>query len=89
MKKIAGLFLVLGLLATSAYAEVAENKKFQRKNTPQGQAKGFWAKEAERSGLNQWAPSKMGNAFGNLNPVRFFKDQQDKYNARKTGSVVK
>ena len=44
--------------------------------------KGFWEKEGERSGLGG-----NGNRFGtimkNLNPVPFFKDQDEKYKARK------
>lgn len=67
--------------------ELKEIKKAQRaareqkKNVPQGEAKGFWAKEADRSGL-----SSMKNPIGvlpNLNPMPFFKQQQEQYKARK------
>lgn len=44
---------------------------------------GFWDKEAERSGLNRMSAP---NLFKNLNPVPFFKDQQDKFKARKAAS---
>ena len=43
----------------------------------------FWDKEAERSGINRMSAS---NFFKNLNPAPFFKDQQEKYKARKAAS---
>lgn len=48
--------------------------------------KGFWEKEAERSGL---AESKGGAAsiFRNLNPAPFFKNQAEQYKARKTAAT--
>ena len=49
------------------------------------QTPGFWQKEGERSGLGG-SGNRMGTFFKNLNPVPFFKDQQDKYNARKAGA---
>lgn len=50
----------------------------------QGEKKpGFWDKEAERSGISG---ARVGNWFKNLNPVPFFKNQGEKYEARKAGS---
>ncbi len=55
-----------------------------RKNAPAVPANkepGFWAREGERSGLGS-----MKNPTGflrNLNPMPFFKTQQEQYNARK------
>ena len=48
----------------------------------------FWAKEGERSGLKE-STSSWGNFWSNANPMNFFKNQQDAYNARKTGAVAK
>lgn len=48
----------------------------------------FWQKEGERSGLGN-SRSRMGNFLGNLNPVPFFKEQQDRYEARKNQGSVK
>ncbi len=47
---------------------------------------GFWDKEGERSGLGG-SGSRMGNFVKNLNPVPFFKEQKERYDARKTGAV--
>ena len=47
---------------------------------------GFWAKEGERSGLGG-SSSRAGTFFKNLNPVPFFKEQQDRYNTRKVGGI--
>lgn len=46
----------------------------------------FWTREGERSGLGN-SGNRAEQFLKNLNPVPFFKDQQDKYNARKTGGV--
>ena len=74
-------------------AEVKVIKKAQRearadvKNTPRGQANGFWKREAERSGFaNIGSPAKI---LGNLNPVPFFKEKNDRYKARKAAEGVK
>ena len=48
----------------------------------------FWGREAKRAGW-QDSTSSWGNFLNNVNPVHFFKYQQDAYNARKTGSVAK
>ena len=44
---------------------------------------GFWDKEAERSGISG---ARVGNWFKNMNPVPFFKNQEERYAARKAGS---
>jgi hypothetical protein len=44
---------------------------------------GFWDREAERSGLSG---ARFGNFFKKLNPVPFFKEQQERYNERKAAS---
>ena len=64
-----------------------------RKNMPQAAADanktpGFWEREGQRSGLGN-SGSRVGNFLRNLNPVPFFKDQQERYNARKTSAVGK
>ncbi len=43
---------------------------------------GFWDREGERSGLGN-SGNRASTFFKNLNPVPFFKNQQEKYNARK------
>jgi hypothetical protein len=48
--------------------------------------KGFWEKEGERSGLGD-SGNRFGNAVKGMNPVPFFKNQREKYEARKTGGV--
>ena len=57
-------------------------------NTPsaENKAPGFWEKEGERSGLGG-SGSRFGAFVKNLNPVPFFKEQKEKYDARKTGAV--
>ena len=56
-----------------------------KKSAPQNPADkkpGFWDREGERSGLGS-SGNKVGTFFKNLNPVPFFKNQQEKYNERK------
>jgi len=62
-----------------------EAREAEKKNPELAAKKGpsFWDKEAERSGLNG---NRVGNFFHNLNPVPFFKDQTEKYKARKAAS---
>ena len=74
MKKAALLGLLLMLTASMASAETV---KETAKN-----AGDFWAKEGERSGLKE-STANWGNFWTNMNPVNFFKNQQDAYNARK------
>lgn len=50
--------------------------------------KSFWEKEGERSGLGG-SGSRMGNFLKNLNPVPFFKDQDERYKARKAAGQGK
>ena len=47
---------------------------------------GFWEKEGERSGLGG-SSSRAGTFLKNMNPVPFFKEQKERYDARKTGAV--
>lgn len=44
------------------------------------EGEGFWAREAKRSGVSEWKP---GNFIRNLNPAPFFKEQKERYEARK------
>ena len=62
-------------------------REAEKKNPSPSQNKGpgFWEKEAERSGLGG-SGSRMGTFVKNLNPVPFFKEQKEKYNARKAGA---
>ena len=48
----------------------------------------FWKKEGERSGLSG-SGNKMGGWFKNLNPMPFFKNQGEQYNARKAAAQSK
>ncbi len=48
----------------------------------------FWAKEGERSGLKE-STSSWGQFWSNINPGKYFQDQQTAYNARKSGSVAR
>ena len=48
----------------------------------------FWKKEGERSGLDG-SGNRLGSFVKNLNPAPFFKDQQEKYNARKKAAGAK
>lgn len=47
---------------------------------------GFWEKEGERSGLGG-SGNRTSMFFKNLNPVPFFKEQDERYQARKSGAV--
>ena len=64
-----------------AQREARANKKANAVSTPKAET--FWDREAKRSGLSETG-SGMGQWVHNLNPVPFFKDQQEKYNARKS-----
>lgn len=69
---------------------IKQAQREARKNAPkqpQGNANGFWSKEGERSGLNRMKPS--GEFLKNLNPMPFFKSQDEQYKARKAQSQGK
>ena len=75
MKKAALLVLVLAFGASVASAETVKQVGANVGN--------FWSREAKRSGLQCPSTSGLGNFLDNLNPVNFFKRQQDAYNERK------
>ncbi len=50
-------------------------------------APGFWAREAERSGFSSMRPTSTWAE--NLNPVPFFKSQDEQYKVRKAASKGK
>jgi len=78
--------------------EMKDIKKKQREERQSGKSAssaasgqktpGFWEKERERSGLGHMGNPgpAIENFLKNLNPAPFFKEQQDRYNARKTGA---
>ena len=63
-----------------AEKEAMKLAKTEAKEGPR--EKSFWEKEGERSGLGG-SGSRMGKFLRNLNPAPFFKDQDEKYKARK------
>ena len=70
-----------------AYKQQQREARLVAKENPKQAAQGeptFWQKEGERSGLNRFSTN---NFFKNLNPVPFFKKQQDQYNARKAAAA--
>ena len=48
----------------------------------------FWQKEGERSGLGNTG-ERAGNWVKNLNPMPFFKNQEEQYKARKAAAGTK
>lgn len=82
MKKTAMVVFAAAFVFASgaAYAETVKEAAQKTGN--------FWAKEGERSGLKE-STSSWGQFWAKINPTTFFKDQQDAYNARKSGSVAK
>ena len=76
MKKTALLILVLAFGASIASAMTAKEQVSDWRE--------FWSKEGKRSGIGD-STASWGNFWGNLNPVAYFKNQQDAYNARKAG----
>lgn len=46
----------------------------------------FFSREGERSGLKE-STANWGNFWTNVNPVNFFKNQKDAYEARKAGAA--
>ena len=87
MKKIVMFLFVLAFAMSAAQAASAETTKDSVKSAST-KVGNFFSREGERSGLKQ-STSNWGNFWTNVNPVNFFKTQQDAYNARKTGSVAK
>ena len=69
-------------------AEQRAAREANKKNSPQADKNSFWHKEGERSGFSGTG-SGAGNFLKNLNPVPFFKNQQEKYNARKAAAGTK
>ena len=61
-------------------------KKNEAANSNAKKEKGFWEKEGERSGLG--GGNRAGHFLSNLNPVPFFKDQDERYKARKAATGV-
>ena len=77
------------------FKEVKEIKEKQREERSamkaasapaEKKAPGFWEKEGERSGLGG-SGSRTSQFFKNLNPMPFFKEQKERYDARKAGAV--
>ncbi len=102
-KKIVGIFLASMMAwGTCAFAGDANDPRYQelkklkeqqraereanKKNPKQVNTSGFWYKEGERSGLGG-SGNRVSNFVKALNPAPFFKNQQDKYNARKSGGT--
>ena len=78
MKKAAVLALFVLFVSSVGYAETTKDVVHKVGN--------FWSKEAERSGLKE-STSSWASLFKNINPGKFFKDQQDSYKARQTGAA--
>ena len=59
-----------------------------RPETPKGEGKmaKFWKNEGERSGLGN-SHNRVGNFFSRLNPFPALKDQERRYEERKTQSA--
>ena len=81
MKKVALLALMLMFSVSIVSAETVRSTV---KSTSE-KVGNFWSREAERAGWKD-STSNWGNFWSNANPVNFFKQQQDAYNARKTGT---
>lgn len=91
MKKSAlwTLIMIACLSAASvASAETSEYKKWGPRKTESTSEKkpGFWAREAERSGLGG-SGSRMGSFFKNLNPGPFLQEQKRRYEERKAAAI--
>ncbi len=84
MKKTA-LFIFM-LLMVAGIAQAATTRDTLKNESKKWGS--FWAREGERSGLKE-STSSWGNLFTNINPGKFFKDQQDSYNARKGQGMAK
>ena len=84
MKK-AALF-VLVLMFSVSMASAATTRETMKSTSEK--VGNFWAKEGERSGLKE-STASWGTFWTSANPMNFFKNQQDAYNARRAGAVVK
>jgi hypothetical protein len=84
MKKV--ILVVLMSLFTLSAASAAPTRERIKSATERMEK--FWANEGERSGLAE-STSSWDNFWTNANPVNFFKNQQDAYNARKDKAVAK
>ena len=78
MKKAIMLALVLMFSVSMASAETVKQATEKAGN--------FWSREGERSGLKE-STSNWGNFWTNANPMNFFKNQKDAYEARKGGTA--
>ena len=61
-------------------------REANRKNPPAVDKNSFWHKEGERSGLSGTG-SGISGFIKKMNPAPFFKNQQEKYNERKTAAT--
>ena len=69
---------------------IKQGQREARKNAPKaprGESNSFWSKEGERSGLNRMKPS--GEFLKNLNPMPFFKTQDEQYKELKAAGQTK
>lgn len=80
MKKTALLILGMAFMASAASAATVKDLRTDVRN--------FWGREAKRSGISD-STSSWDKFLTNVNPVNFFKSQQDAYNARKVAAPVK
>ena len=78
MKKTALLVFVLAFGAAIASAETVKQAADNTGN--------FWSREAKRAGWSDSTSSGWGKFWENANPVNFFKNQKDAYDARKAAS---
>ncbi len=82
MKKSVLVAFAVAFVLVSSAAHAEKVKDVVKKSND------FWAREGERSGLKE-STSSWGSFWEKANPATFLKNQQDAYNARKSGSVAK
>jgi hypothetical protein len=99
---VLALFLFQGVEAawavergTAEYERLKEYKRMQREKRASGQqhgpsskGPGFWDKEAVRSGLSD-VKQNTANFFKKINPSPFFREQNERYQARKAAAAGK
>ena len=68
--------------------EMRQNRKANPEPKAPSKMDQFWKKEGERSGLGNTGGS-MGAWAKNLNPMPFFKNQNEQYKARKAAGQIK